>query len=87
MSLQNKEKQTENDYNNVDRPAPIATTGTYITLTEKKKLKDEIIIIKNDEVFAQEILNIKKILGLQKDKIYTEKEMDSLPYGGIRMIE
>jgi hypothetical protein len=50
-------------------------------------LKDEIIIIKNDEVFAQEILNIKKILGLQKDKIYTEKEMDSLPYGRIRMME
>ena len=42
---------------------------TYITLTEKKKLKGEIIIIKNDKVFAQEILNIKKSLGLQEDKI------------------
>ena len=89
MSLQNKEQQPENDYNNVNKLAPITiiNTSTYITLTEKNKLKSENIIIKNDEVFSQEILNIKKILGLQEDKIYTKKDMDSLPYGSIRMME
>jgi len=58
MSLQNNEKQPENDYNNVNRPAPITiiNTGTYITLTEKNKLKGEIIIIKLERIELPKII-------------------------------
>ena len=73
MSLQSKKLQPEDKSSNVNTLTP----------TEKKKSKGEIVSIQQDEASAKEICRIQKILGLQDDKIYTKKDLYSMPYGRI----
>ena len=89
MSSQSKKLQPEDESSNVNTltSSGLPFASTYITPTEKKKSKGEIVSNQQDEASAKAICRIKNILGLQDGKIYTKKDLDLLPYGSIYNLE